>query len=97
MVLKTGELLIPPFDRTLAGTTALRLLEYARETLIHKGIIGGVKQEHIKVNDAKENSQEVMLLGGNACVPVLQWDDHKFSDHPGPVTLNIQKFFQEVK
>ncbi len=97
LVLKSGELLIPPFDRTLAGTTALRLIEYAEEVLIPAGILKGVKREHIKLKDAKEQSKEVMMLGGNTCVPILKWDDTVISEKPGPVTLNVQRFFNEVR
>jgi len=37
-----------------------------------------------------------MLLGGNACVSVLKWDDKVISDEPGPVALNVQRFFKEI-
>ncbi len=29
-------------------------------------------------------------------MPVLQWDSQKISEKPGPITMNIQKFFNEV-
>ena len=89
-------MLIPPFEHTLAGTTALRLLEYAKDVLIPKGIVSEVIRENIKVNKAKNEAKEVMLLGGNTCVPVLKWDSKIISSKAGPVTLNVQKFFNEV-
>ncbi len=96
LVLKNNHLLIPPFDKTLAGTTALRVIEYANDVLIPQGLLKGLRREHIKVYDAKRESKEVMLLGGNACVPVLQWDDTKISSEPGPIAKNLQHFFAEV-
>ena len=96
ILLKSNELLIPPFDNTLVGTTTLRLIEYAEDVLIPKGIIKGILREKIKVDKAKEEAKEVMLLGGNACVPILKWDKKQISDKPGPLTLNIQKFFNEI-
>lgn len=94
--MKSGELLIPPFDRTIAGTTAIRLIEYANDYLIPNGIIKGIKREYIKLADAKKQAAEVMILGGNTCVPVLKWDNEIITEKPGPITMIIQKFFNEI-
>lgn len=59
-------------------------------------MITKILRENIKLQRAKEEAKEIMLLGGNACVPVLKWDDKVISDKPGPVTLDVQKFFNEI-
>lgn len=88
--------MIPPFDHSLAGTTALRLIEYAKQVLIPEGFIKGFMQHDITHQKAKAESSEVMLLGGNTCVPVLKWDNAVISKTPGPITKKIQQFFNLV-
>ena len=50
--------MIPPFDRILAGTTAIKILKYVEEEVIPNGLLedGYVKRivrEHIKLSEAQ--------------------------------------------
>jgi hypothetical protein len=37
------------------------------------------------VEDAKKYSREVFILGGEECVPLLEWDSVKICNERGPL------------
>jgi branched-subunit amino acid aminotransferase/4-amino-4-deoxychorismate lyase len=77
VLLKSGEFVIPPFDRILPGTTAIKILAYL-QTQIDEGqlndYVNKISRREILVSEAKAECREVMFLGGEECVPITSWD-----------------------
>jgi branched-chain amino acid aminotransferase len=95
LVSAEGELLIPTFDRTLRGTTLMRLMVLA-EDLVREGVLVGIRQTHI--NRARAGScVEVMLCGTTLHVmPVREWDGRKVGQgKPGPVARRLRQALLE--
>jgi len=69
---------VPPFDRILPGTTAIKILDYLEKEVLSlnltKGYIKRIVRRDILITEAKSEAAEVMFLGGEECVPVLEWD-----------------------
>ena len=93
VLLKNGDFVIPSFDRILSGTTAIKILSFLENEVIPKQItfsegtsIKRVVRRDIKLTEIFENAAEVMILGGEQCTPVLEWDSIKISDKKGPAT-----------
>ncbi|MCL7026913.1 hypothetical protein MKW94_023861 [Papaver nudicaule] len=94
-VSKENMLLMPYFDKILSGCTAKRVLALA-EGLVHKGIIAGIREGNITVEEGKE-AKEMMLIGSGILVlPVVQWDDQVIGDgKEGPVALALHNLILE--
>jgi hypothetical protein len=45
-----------------------------------EGYIKRVVRREIKVEEAQAQAKEVMFLGGEECVPVLEWDGKPVGD-----------------
>ena len=72
---------MPPFERILAGTTAIKIMDYIEHEVLPKGLlphgyIERVVRRDIKLEEAKRDAVEVMFLGGEECVPILEWDGY---------------------
>ena len=69
---------MPPFDRILPGTTAIKILDYLDKEVIPQNLTQGyikkIVRRDILIAEAKSEALEVMFLGGEECVPVLEWD-----------------------
>lgn len=80
VLLKNGDFIVPPFERIIPGTTAVKIFKYIEESLIGssgllpEGYINRVVRREIKVAEAQENAVEVMSLSAEECVPILHWD-----------------------
>lgn len=94
ILLKNGDFVVPPFDRILKGTTAVKIMEYLNEEVLPNienyfpnstSYIKQVVRRDILVSEAKENANEAMFLGGEECVPLLEWDGFKIGEKKGPV------------
>jgi 4-amino-4-deoxychorismate lyase len=84
----------PKFDHILAGCTALRLLDLARE-LQSKGLVRDVHVGDIAVDEARR-SREMLLLGSSIKVaPIVQWDAQTIGDgQPGPVARALLQLLE---
>jgi branched-chain amino acid aminotransferase len=84
-----GILKFPGFERTLAGTTVMRLFDLA-DSLEREGRIAGVRFDRIPPEDVYR-AREVMLMGTSINVlPVVKFDGHAIGDGtPGPVSSRL--------
>ena len=76
VLLKCGDFIIPPFDRILSGTTAIKVIEYIEDHVIPEHMLEGdylkrVVRRDILMSEAQHESSEVVILGGEECVPLL--------------------------
>ena len=83
------ELLMPPPDRVLAGTTARRVLELAR-TLCEEGLLTAAEYRPIPLQAAR-NAAEMHIYGTTPdLVPVTTFDGRRIGDgQPGPVARRL--------
>lgn len=44
------------------------------------------------IAEAKEGSAEVLFLGGEECVPVLEWDGKVMASEKGPLARLLQDY-----
>lgn len=96
--LKDGSFCVPPFDRTLAGTTIIRCMEYINRELIPKNLVKKIKREYVHINEIKNGSiEEIMLVGGDFLVPILSLDGYKMSENPGMIARTLQNFLYNDK
>ena len=96
-MMKDGSFCIPPFDKTLAGTTAIRCMDYIENTLIPEGKIKKLIREYININDLFDQVSELMLLGGSFLIPILSLNGVKIVDEPGEIARRLQKFLADDK
>ena len=96
-VLKDKTFCVPPFDKTLVGTTIIRCFEHVQDKLISKGLIKEIRRDYLTIEDVKKYASEVMLVGGDFIVPVLKINDVEISDTPGEITRILQSFLTNDK
>ncbi len=89
-----GEFLIPHFDRTLRGITAVRVMELAAE-LVKSGELKAVRNSNLYLNDVLI-AKEAMMLGTTLDVlPVVEFDGKKIGEgRPGINTLNLLRLLR---
>lgn len=81
----------PKPDMILEGTTVKRVLEFC-STLIDEGLLKSAGRGDIHVDQAKTSS-EMMLLGGDHCVPIIELDGVSIgSGSTGPISSRIRSF-----
>ena len=84
VLMNNGDFIVPPFERILPGTTAIKILDYLdKEVLpqdLTQGYIKRVVRREILISEAKAEALEVIFLGGEECVPVLDWDRQPVHD-----------------
>ncbi|TNV77185.1 hypothetical protein FGO68_gene9884 [Halteria grandinella] len=83
VLLENGDFVVPPFDRILPGTTAIKILDFLDKEVIPQysdGYVKRIVRRDIKVAEAKQNAVEAMFLGGEECVPITEWDGEKVGD-----------------
>ena len=79
-VTAAGELVLPAFDKILAGCTAKRLLALAPR-LVESGLLKAVTTRHIAADEAKRCSAEMAFVGsGLPVLPIVEWDDQLIGD-----------------
>jgi branched-subunit amino acid aminotransferase/4-amino-4-deoxychorismate lyase len=91
-VMKNGEFNVPPFEKTLIGTTVVRVLEFVNKELIPNGVITQVNRDYVNASNFHELVQEAMLVGGDFVIPILKLNDFTITSEPGPITKRIQDF-----
>jgi 4-amino-4-deoxychorismate lyase len=100
VLLGSGDFIVPPFDRRLAGTTAIKIMDFIEDEVIPQGALQGyltsVVRREIKITEAQAEGVEVMFLGGEECVPVLQWDGRPVGDgKKGPAATLFQEYLSK--
>ncbi len=85
-VTQDGDLIMPPAERVLQGTTVARVFRLAEEILKPAGIISDVAYENISVAGAK-NVKEIVIIGTTPdIVPVVEFEGEPVADgKPGPI------------
>ena len=76
---------MPPVDRIIPGTTAIKIFKFIEQEVVPKQLLSidyikRVVRRDILITEAIAEANEVMLLSGEECVPVLEWDGVKIGD-----------------
>jgi branched-subunit amino acid aminotransferase/4-amino-4-deoxychorismate lyase len=81
-----GEFVVPGFDRTLRGVTAVRMMELA-EKMVASGVVSNVRNGHVTLGDVAR-AKEAMMLGTTLDVlPVTTFEGRPIGDgRVGPIT-----------
>ncbi len=96
---------VPPFEKTLAGTTVIRCMDYIEKNLIPEGLIKKIVRGYIKIDDVEEgrlnNNQkkvkEIMFLGGDFLIPILKLNGMDINKEPGNIARKLQEFLLNDK
>jgi branched-subunit amino acid aminotransferase/4-amino-4-deoxychorismate lyase len=91
-VLKNGDFNVPPFDKTLVGTTVLRLFDFVRDVLIPNGEVKNINRDYVNINNYTDIINEAMFVGGDFVIPILKINGQVVTDEPGPITKKLQQF-----
>lgn len=99
-----GDLLVPPFDKVLAGITVIRVLELlGAESGANDNVtnVPGIKRAYVRpVPEAvARKAKEIMMIGSGVKVTaVVEWDGKPVGDgNPGPVALALEKLIEDDK
>jgi branched-chain amino acid aminotransferase len=94
LISKDNEFLVPDFERTLQGTTVVRMLELA-QPLLQEGLLQGVRQAKISAADVLQ-AKEVMMFGTTFDVlPVVSFEGQDIGlGRPGPM---FERFLQLIQ
>lgn len=87
-----GDLITPPFDGILSGTTVRRVMQLAEEKLIPEGLLRSVAQVPIIADERRgAASREMFLSGGDTHIfPITSWDGEPVGDGTvGPVATRL--------
>jgi len=95
--MKTGEFVVIPFTNSiLRGTTLIRVMEHLNGLASKSGLVKAVQERNLKPEDVYENAEEMMIIGYDMCVPILEYDNRKIGNGKrGKVALYIQQFMDE--
>ena len=77
--MKNGEFVVPEFIRIISSTTAAKVIDYIENEIVPKALlpasyINRVSRREISIEEAQKDASEVFFLGGEECVPVIEWD-----------------------
>ena len=105
VLLKNGDFVIPPFDRILQGTTAIKIMKFLEEEVFPNRVrflpqdnpeyINQIVRRDILVSECQQDAAEVMFLGGEECVPLLEWDGVQISDKKGLAADLFQTYLRK--
>ncbi|KAF9611568.1 hypothetical protein IFM89_033572 [Coptis chinensis] len=76
---KEKELLLPLFDKILAGCTAKRLLQLAPK-LVEQGLLKSVSTSNLTVEQAKDSVEMMYVGSGLPILPIIMWDDQPIGE-----------------
>ena len=95
IVTRSGEFLVPRFDRVLRGITLTRTMELAG-SLVREGTLARVSEADITPRDAYE-AAEIMMFGTSFDIlPVVDYDGRKVGDGvPGPAFKKFLDLLRE--
>jgi len=96
-ILKDNSFCVPPFDKTIQGTTVMRLFEYVNKELINKNLITRISREYLTLEQVREKAKEALIMGGDFVIPILKIDDLEISKTPGDITKLFQLFLSNDK
>lgn len=85
IITENNEFVVPGFERTLKGITAIRLMELA-QTLVQDGRLRAVRNGRLKLDDVRR-AKEAMMIGTTLdCLPVTRFENEAVgSGKVGPV------------
>jgi branched-subunit amino acid aminotransferase/4-amino-4-deoxychorismate lyase len=90
-LLNDGTFSVPPFEKTLAGTTVIRCMQYINDVLIPNGVVKCISRDYVSVNEI-DKVKEAMLVGGDHVIPILKLGEYKLSESPGEVVRMLQGY-----
>ncbi len=93
-ILNDGTFYSPEYKGLLRSTTIDRIIAYCQNELIPKGELKQVKRELMKVTELKEESVEMIMIGGDKIIGITKWDDKYFGSGMGPFA---EKFLAYVR
>ena len=98
---------VPPFEKTLAGTTVIRCMNYIEKVLIPEGVVKEIVRGYVTIDDVRigrEKSsnekikvKEIMMLGGDFLIPILKLDVMQITREPGNLARKLQNFLLNDK
>ena len=86
------EFATPRFEMVVKGTTIIKSLQFM-EKLKEEGTIDKISLRDITIEEAQK-ADEMIILGGDKIVPVLEFNDHKISAEKGPITARLQVWYE---
>lgn len=99
-----GDLLVPPFEKVLAGITIIRVLELlGASSGVNENVTGvpGVKRVYVRPvpEQTARQAKEIMMIGSGVKVTaVIEWDGKQVGlGTPGPVALALERLIEEDK
>ncbi len=89
MLTEQRELVIPRFDKTLRGITAIRIMELAA-CLVEKGDLKKIDQTDVRPEQAYKAQEIFMTSTTMDLLPVVRYDGHQIgTGRPGPIFQKI--------
>lgn len=76
------------------GTTIKKSLKFL-EKLKEEGTLEKISFRDITIEEAQK-ADEMIILGGDKIVPVLEFNDHKISEQKGPITSRLQQWYDDA-
>lgn len=92
---------VPPFEKTLAGTTVIRCMDFIEKVLIPEQVVKQIVRGYVTIDDVKigrvdslanKKVKEIMFLGGDFLIPILKLDGMEITKEPGKVSRRLQEF-----
>lgn len=87
-VFEDGEFATPRFETVIKGTTVTKCIERIKE-LIGENKLKKYSLRDITLEEAYK-AKEMMVLGGDKIVPVLNFNEKPISSIRGPITQSLQ-------
>lgn len=90
-----GEFVVPGFERTLKGITAIRIMDLAK-SLVADGRLKGIRNGRVYLEDVR-NAHEAMMMGTTLdCLPVTRFEGEPVGDGKvGPINRALLKLLRE--
>jgi branched-chain amino acid aminotransferase len=91
LVTKSQELIAPLFQRTLRGTTLIRVMQLA-EQLKSEGLLRSIRQDRVCVEDLYEASEANLAGTTIGVLPLVEFDHRNVgTGKPGPVGASLRR------
>lgn len=84
----------PRLETVIEGTTLKKCLIYLQQ-LREEGVIDKISFRDISREEAY-TADEMIVLGGDKIIPVLNFDDKVISEKRGPITLKLQDWYEQT-
>jgi len=88
------EFATPRLETVIEGTTLKKCLIYL-EQLKKEGIIDTISFRDISKEEAY-TADEMIMLGGDKIIPVLNFDDKAIGEKCGPITFSLQEWYEQT-